>query len=273
MSKSEIKKETSPSPPGSGHRGRLREKFLEKGLGAFRDDEIIELLLTLGTPRRDCKALSRELLSRLGSLRKVLEASTETLCSVPGVGPKNAMALKLIHEVARKFLEAGLEDRPFLKGSSDVYDYLRHSMRDLDVEVFKVLYLDVRHAVMHTEDLLQGTMSYNVIYLRELLRKSLNYNAAAIVVAHNHPSGDPTPSLEDKQLTRDIVFATSLIELKLLDHVIVGEESFYSFADRGLIDIYLRDFKRNPAMTYFREVAEEKLPWGGERHRQGKKKK
>jgi len=252
------------STPGAGHRARLRDKFLEKGLSAFRDDEIIELLLTLGTPRRDCKQAARELIKRLGSFRKVLEAPTQELASVPGIGSKNAIALKLVHEVARKFLETRLQESTFLHGSSDVYDYLRHSMRDLQVEVFKVLYLDARHAVMHTEDIFQGTMSYNVIYLRELLRKCLNYNSAAIVVAHNHPSGDPTPSLEDKNLTRDIVFATSLIEVHLLDHVIVGEDTFYSFADRGLIQIYLREFKRNPTMTYFREVAEEGgLGWEG----------
>ncbi len=252
---------------GEGHRGRLRDRFLEKGLASFRDDEIIELLLTLGTPRRDCKGPARELIDRLGSLRRVLEAPLDQLTAVPGVGPSNAAALKLIHEVARKFLETRMHERTFLRGSSDVYDYLRHSMRDLDVEVFKVLFLDARHAVMHIEDLFSGTMSYNVIYLRELLRRSLNCNAAGLVVAHNHPSGDPNPSPEDKHLTRDIVFATSLIEVKLLDHVIVGEEGFYSFADRGLIEIYLRDFQRNPAMTFFRELAESAKAWGdgGER--------
>ena len=123
------------------------------------------------------------------------------------------------------------------------------------MEVFKVLFLDARHALMRTEDLFEGTLSYNVIYLRELLRRCLQYNAAAIIVAHNHPSGDPAPSPEDKQLTRDVVFATNLIEVRLLDHVIVGEEGFYSFSDRGLIEIYLREFKRNPALTHFREVA------------------
>ena len=248
--------------PGEGHRGRLRDKFIEKGLSAFRDDEIIELLLTLGTPRKDCKQPARELLKKFGSLRKVLEAPAEALTEVPGIGPRNAAAMRLIHEVARRFLEARLQESTFLNVSSDAYDYLRHSMRDLEVEVFKVLYLDARHAVMHAEDLFQGTLSYNVIYLRELLRKSLNYNAAAIVVAHNHPSGDPTPSLEDKHLTRDIVFSTSLIEVRLLDHVIVGEDGFYSFADHGLIEIYLREFKRNPAMTFFREVAEQTPGWG-----------
>jgi DNA repair protein RadC len=250
------------SNPGTGHRSRLREKFLEKGLVAFRDDEIIEFLLTLGTPRRDCKQPARELLARLGSLRRVLEAPVQTLCEVPGVGEKSAAALKLIHEVARRFLETRLQEGSFLNDSSDVYDYLRHSMRDLGLEMFKVIYLDARQAVMHVEDLFQGTLSYNVIYLRELLRRCLQYNAAAIVVAHNHPSGDPTPSVEDKNLTRDVVFATSLIEVRLLDHVIVGEESFYSFSDRGLIEIYLREFKRNPTITYFREVAESLPGWG-----------
>jgi DNA repair protein RadC len=248
----------------AGHRARLREKFLTHGLSGFRDDEIIELLLTFGTPRRDCKQPARELLSRLGSLHSVLEAPIETLREIPGVGPSNAVALKLIHQVARKFLETRLQERTYLKDSAAVFDYLRHSMRDLDVEVFKVLYLDARHSVMHTEDLFQGTLSYNVIYLRELLRKCLQYNTAAIVIAHNHPSGDPKPSMEDKNLTRDIVFATSLLEMRLLDHVIVGEEKFYSFADQGLIEIYLREFKRNPAITYFRDVEESEEGGGGE---------
>lgn len=247
---------------GEGHRGRLRDKFLEKGLAAFRDDEIIEFLLTLGTPRRDCKQPARELLAKMGGLRKVFEAPVEALTEVQGVGEKNAVALKLIHEVARRFLEDRLQEAVFVHGASDVYDYLRHSMRDRDVELFKVLFLDARHAVMRSEDLFQGTLSYNIIYLRELLRRCLQYNAAAIVVAHNHPSGDPSPSNEDKQLTRDVVFATSLIEVRLLDHVIVGEEGFYSFADRGLIEIYQREFKRNPSISHFREVAEEEMGWG-----------
>ena len=246
-----------------GHRGRLRERFAERGLESMRDDEIIELLLTLGTPRRDCKAPARELLKKMGSLRKVFEAPVEELARIEGVGPKNAQALRLIHEVARKYLETRMSESTFLSGSSDVYDYLRHSMRDLDIEVFKVIYLDARQAVTATEDLFQGTMSYNVIYLRELLRRALNCNAASIVVAHNHPSGDPTPSPEDKALTRDIVFSTTLIEVKLLDHVIVGDDCFYSFADRGLIEIYLREFRRNPSMTFFREVAESETRWGG----------
>ena len=161
-----------------------------------------------------------------------------------------------------QFLETRLEEKAFLKDSSDVFDYLRHSMRDLEVEVFKVLYLDARHSVMYTEDLFHGTVGYNVVYLRELLRKCLQYNAAAIVIAHNHPSGDPAPSAEDKNLTRDVVFATSLLEVRLLDHVIVGEDHFYSFADRGLIEIYLREFKRNPSMTFFRELAENSAEWG-----------
>ncbi len=245
-----------------GHRGRLRERFLERGLDALRDDEIIELLLTLGTPRRDCKAPARELLAEMGSLRRVFEASVEELSAIKGVGPSNAMAIRLIHEVARKYLETRMTESTFLTGSSDVYDYLRHSMRDLDIEVFKVIYLDTRQAVISMEDLFVGTMSYNVIYLRELLRKALNSNAASIVVAHNHPSGDPSPSPEDKSLTRDIVFSTSLIEVKLLDHVIVGEDCFYSFADRGLIEVYLREFRRNPSMTFFKEVAQQGREWG-----------
>jgi DNA repair protein RadC len=245
-----------------GHRERLREKFLERGLDSLRDDEIIELLLTLGTPRRDCKAPARELLDKLGSLRRVFEASVEELSRIKGVGPRNAMSIRLIHEVARKYLETRMAESTFLSGSSDVYDYLRHSMRDLDIEVFKVIYLDARQAVMSIEDLFIGTMSYNVIYLRELLRKALNSNSASIVVAHNHPSGDPSPSPEDKALTRDIVFSTSLIEVKLLDHVVVGEDCFYSFADRGLIEVYLREFRRNPSMTFFKEVAEKGRQWG-----------
>lgn len=246
----------------AGHRGRLRERFAERGLEALRDDEIIELLLTLSTPRRDCKTPARELLAKLGSLRRVFEAPIEELTRIKGVGPNNAVTIRLIHEVARKYLETKMAASTFISGSSDVYDYLRHSMRDLEIEVFKVIYLDARRAVISTEDLFSGTLNYNVIYLRELLRRALNCNAAAIVVVHNHPSGDPNPSNEDKALTRDIVFSTSLIEIKLLDHVIVGEDRFYSFADKGLIEVYLREYRRNPSMTFFREVAEDGPVWG-----------
>ena len=249
--------EKKPSPinaKGAGHRARLRDKFASHGLSSFRDDEIIELLLTFSTPRKDCKEPARELLKRFGNLHRVLEAPLDELTETPGVGDTNAVSLKVIHEVARKFLESRLVDKTFVKDSSDVFDYLRHSMLEKDIEIFKVLYLDPSYSVIHTETIFDGTLTYNVIYLRELLRKSLKYNAAAIVIAHNHPSGNPEPSREDKDLTRDIVYATGLLEITLLDHVIVAEEGFYSFADRGLIEIYMREFHRNPAMTFFRDV-------------------
>ena len=224
-----------------GHRQRLRDKFLAHGLNKFTDEEILELLLTLGTPRRDCKEIARRALASFGSLRCVLEAGLPELQAVPGIGPKNALGLKLIHEVGRKFLEERLIERDFLTSSRQVFEYLHHSMRDLKREVFKVIFLNSRNQVLAVEDMFEGSISSSAVYPREVIQRSLHHNASTLVFAHNHASGDVLPSRQDKRITRDLVFVARVMGIRVLDHIIVGSNNdYFSFAEAGLIKEYER---------------------------------
>ena len=226
----------------AGHRERLRQKFLIYGLEKLTDDEIVELLLTLATPRRDCKQIARAALNRFGGLPGVLEASIDQLQQVPGIGPKNALGLKLVHEVARKFLRERLVGRDFLSSSREVYDYLLHSLRDLKKEVFKVIYLNGRNEVIQIETLFEGSLSSSAVYPREVIRKGLAHHAAAMVFAHNHPSGDPSPSSQDFAITRDLYLAGKIMGIQVLDHLIIGRNRYYSFADQGQIRKWETDY-------------------------------
>ncbi len=217
--------------PNEGHRGRLRERFLKAGLAGFHDYEIIELLLTLGTPRRDCKQQAKEALKKFGSLRGVLEAETIDLQEIKGIGPINSFSLKLIQEVARKFLKEKAIKRPSCQTPKEVFDYLYHSMRDLKVEVFKVIFLDSRNRIIEIEDLFKGTLNKSAIYPREIMKKAISYNAISLIFAHNHPSGDPEPSDNDKEITKDLISSGKTMDIRVLDHIIIGDNKYYSFSD------------------------------------------
>ena len=223
-----------PEPDNHGHRQRLRDKYHERGISALADDEVLELLLTLGTPRKGCKETARDLLKECGSLAEVLESSPDRLQQVKGVGPQNSFALSFIHDVARRFLSERLTNRNYLRSSREVADYLNHAMRHLSKEVFKVIYLDSSFAILDTEILFEGTLASNTIYPRELAKAALARDAAALVIAHNHPSGTCQPSGADKDLTRTLYQACNLLDIRLLDHLIIGSNSKpYSFADHG----------------------------------------
>jgi DNA repair protein RadC len=228
--------------PQQGHRKRLREKFLKSGLSGFHDYEIVELLLSLGTPRRDCKLSAKEAIRRFETLRGVLEAPIEELEKIDGIGPHNAFGIKLVQEVAREFLRAKMIDRPFYSSSREVFDYLYHAMRGLKKEAFKVLYLTGQNQVIDTADLSEGTVSSSSVAPREVIEGAIKHSAAALVFIHNHPSGNPQPSASDMSLTRELVFAGKVMQIKVLDHIIIGENRYYSFAAEGLIEEYEMDY-------------------------------
>jgi DNA repair protein RadC len=222
----------------AGHRGRLRQKFLKAGLDGFLDYEIVELLLTLGTPRRDCKEQAKEALREFKSLGGVLEASPHDLQRIQGIGPHNVFGLKFVQEVSRRFLREKMMSRAFCRSSREVFDYLYHSLRDLKREIFKVLFLDAKNQILEEKTLFEGTVDSSAVYPREIIRDALRYEASALVFVHNHPSGDPEPSLCDKELTRDLVFAARVMQLKVLDHIVIGNNCYFSFADHGLVEEY-----------------------------------
>jgi len=225
-----------------GHRKRLRERFIKSGLKGFHDYEIIELLLTLGTPRKDCKQPAKEAIKRFKNLRGVLEAPTEELRQIDGIGPHSVFGIKLVQAVAREFLKEKIIDKPIYKSAKEVFDYLYHSMRDLKKEVFKVIYLNSQHQIIETEDLFEGTPDKSFILPREVMERAIKHHAVSLIFVHNHPSGNPEPSTSDKELTRDLLYAASIMQIKVLDHIIIGENRYFSFAGEGLIRKYEDNF-------------------------------
>ncbi len=219
---------------GEGHRQRLRDRFLERGLDGFSDTEILELLLSFGTPRSDCKEPARKALQQFKTLAAVLEEPLSGLQQIKGIGPKNAFAIHFIQAVARRYLKDRLQGKRYLHSSSEVRDYLNHAMRGLKKEIFTVIYLDSSHAILDSETVAEGTINVNTVYPRELITQALQKNAAAMIVAHNHPSGSLEPSAQDLQLTRTIALLGNMMQIQLLDHIIIGNGS-YSFADNGLM--------------------------------------
>ncbi len=221
-----------------GHRERLRERFLRSGLKGFHDYEIVELLLTMWTPRKDCKKQAKEAITRFKNLKGILEAEAQDLQKIKGIGPINAAGIKFVQELAKEFLKQKLEEKPVCKSSQEVYDYLYLSMRDLKKEVFKVLFMDGQNRVIEAEDLFQGTVGASAVYTREIMEKAIAYHSSSLILVHNHPSGNVTPSRSDKSITQDLVLAGNIMQIKVLDHIIIGDNKYYSFADEGLIEEY-----------------------------------
>ena len=226
---------TADQAASSGHRARLKEKYLALGLDGLTDEEVVELLLTLANPRKDCKPMARELMKRFKGLRGVLSAEPEELTRVNGLGSKNILPLRLIRDAAGRYLKTRLRGRDFLKSTREVFDYLYYTLRDRKTEVFLVLYLDVRNGVMELEEVFQGGVSGSYIDVQVVLRRALALGAAKIVCAHNHPSGRPSPSEGDTRVTRELAFAARAVGLHLVDHLIVGENTYHSFSEAGEI--------------------------------------
>lgn len=259
----------SSSSLPEGHRKRLREKFIHSGLAGFHDYEIVELLLSLGTPRKDCKKQAKEVIKRFKTLRGALSASLEELQQIEGIGPHSAFGIKLIQEVAREYLKEQIVDKPIYKSAREIFDYLYHSMRDLKKEVFKVVYLNSQNQIIDTADLFEGTVNSSSISPREVMGSAIKYNAASLIFVHNHPSGNPEPSGNDKQVTRDLVYAGSIMQVRVLDHIIIGNNRYFSFAGEGLIEEYELDFLNLRARgtaeakrsRYRAELPKPKPPW------------
>lgn len=221
-----------------GHRHRLREKFLQGGLQGFMDHEIVELLLTLGTPRRDCKLEAKEAMKRFKTLGRVLEADADELQKVRGIGRHNIFGIKLIQEVSRRFLKERMMTRPVCHSSREVFEYLYHALRDSKREKFKVIFLDTKNQILEEKTVFEGTVDSSAVYPREIVREALKYDASSLIFVHNHPSGDPEPSESDKYITKELVFAASIMQLKVLDHIIIGNNRYFSFSDHGLLEDY-----------------------------------
>ena len=230
---------------GEGHRGRLRERFLKSGLRGFHDYEVIELLLTFATPRKDCKDAAKAALAEFKTLQGVLEASSDELCKIKGIGPKNSLGIKLIKAVSDRYREKKLIQKNPLNNSRELMDYLNHDIGDKSREYFKIIFLDSKNRVISTETHSKGTLTASSVYPREVISSALANKAAALIFAHNHPSGDPQPSPDDIVVTRQLVYAGKVMGLSVHEHIIVGDNRYYSFADQGQISQMGREFDQH----------------------------
>ena len=221
-----------------GHRQRLRERFLKSGLAGFAEHEVVELLLTLAIPRRDVKEPAKALLARFGNLRGVMDAPRSELQAVAGVGEVAATALQVIRAVATLYLQQASEDEAeALSDPRRLSDFWRMRIGALKHEVFAVAYLDSACRLLRdgVETLQEGTIDRAAVYPRRVAAAALRREAAAIVLAHNHPNGLLQPSEHDKLITRAIVLAAETVGLRVVDHLIVAAQDTFSFRKEGLL--------------------------------------
>lgn len=219
------------------HRQRLRERFRKGGLAGFGEHEVVEMLLTLAIPRGDTKPAAKALLARFGSLRGVLDAPLAEMQSVKGVGEVAAVNLQAIRAAATLYLQQASEEREVLRDPGRLGDFWRAKIGMLQHEVFAVAYLDSACRLLRdgVETLQEGTIDRAAVYPRRVVESALRREAAALVLAHNHPSGDVQPSEHDKVITRAVVLAAETVDLRILDHLIVSQQDTFSFRKAGLL--------------------------------------
>lgn len=224
-----------PKPHYIDHRNRLRERFANGGIAALADYELLELYLFNSIPRRDVKPIAKALIDRFGSFAEVAAAPTERLVEVSGVGEKTAIDLKIIQAAATKMGQQSILDRPILSSWQALLSYCRSAMQFEGKEQFRVLFLDRKNALIADEVLARGTVDRAPVYTREVIGRALELNSTAIILVHNHPSGDPTPSRSDIDMTQTIVNAGKPMGVTVHDHLIIGRKDVASFKTLGLI--------------------------------------
>jgi DNA repair protein RadC len=218
-----------PEPHYLGHRDRLRQRFLDGGDEALPDYEFLELLLFRALPRRDVKPIAKELIRRFGSFAEAVNAPPARLAEVPGVGPSVIADFAVIRAAARRISKGSLAKRPVLSSWSAVLDYCRTAMAFEPIEQFRVLFLDKKNALVADEVQQTGTVDHTPVYPREIVKRALELSASAVILVHNHPSGDPTPSKADVAMTKQIVEIAKPLGIEVHDHVVIGREGHASF--------------------------------------------
>jgi DNA repair protein RadC len=222
-------------PHYAEHRERARERLREIGGENLRDYELLELILFQAIPRRDTKPLAKALLDRFGSFSEVLSAPDARLLEVPGVGDTVVHALKLVKAAAQRFARDPIRELPLLDSWKSVIDYCKAAMAYEPVEQFRILFLNKRNQLIADEVQQSGTVDHTPVYPREVVKRALQLSATAIVLVHNHPSGDPTPSSADIQMTRQVVDVAKPLGIVVHDHIIVGRSGHASFKGLKLI--------------------------------------
>ncbi|QJB67974.1 RadC family protein [Parasphingorhabdus halotolerans] len=220
---------------GKGHRARLRQRLLNGRGDALLDHELIEYLLALAIPRRDTKPLAKQLVEEFGGLPGLLTADGETLKNVKGMGETSAAAIKIVQVAALRLLSEPVRDQPILTSWQALLDYLRADMAHLVHERVRVLHLNTKNQLIRDELVSEGSIDQAAIYTREVIRRALELGSAAIILVHNHPSGDSSPSRQDIAVTKDICDAGRKLGIAVHDHIIIGKDGHTSFRSKGLM--------------------------------------
>lgn len=235
ITRAPAKPKPSEKPHYHGHRDRLRERFAEAGPEALADYELLELMLFRFIPRQDTKPVAKALLARFGSLAGVLAAEPQRIAEVAGVGPAVAQDLKVAHAVHLRAQRAELAKRTVISSWTQLVNYVRDALAHEPREQFRALFLDVKNQLLADEVLNRGTVDHAPVYPREIARRALELSAGAVILVHNHPSGDPKPSAQDIAVTREIVQALETIQVRVHDHLVVGRDGVASFKSLGLL--------------------------------------
>ncbi|RYD54129.1 MAG: DNA repair protein RadC [Sphingomonadales bacterium] len=225
----------SDVPDNSGHRARLRQRLFDGGADALLDHELIEYLLALAIPRRDTKPLAKALLNEFGGIAALLTADAQALARIPGMGETSAAALKAAHAAALRLLRAQVAERPVLANWQALLDYLRADMAHHGNERFRVLHLNSKNMLIRDELMSEGSIDEAAVHVREVIRRAMELKSAALILVHNHPSGDPSPSRADIDITRQVAEAGKRLNISVHDHIIIGTEGHASLRAQGLI--------------------------------------
>ncbi|WP_369837414.1 DNA repair protein RadC [Donghicola sp. XS_ASV15] len=217
------------------HRRRLRDRFLAGGAAAIPDYELLELVLFRAIPRQDVKPLARRLLDRFGDFNHVISAPSEHLKEIKGVGDAVVLELKIVEAAAHRLARSKVIQRPLLSSWQALIDYCHTAMAHRETEQFRVLYLDRKNVLIADEEQAKGTVDHVPVYPREVMKRALQLNASALILVHNHPSGDPSPSESDLRVTEQIDRAAQVLGLTLHDHIIIGKSCELSFRSEGYL--------------------------------------
>ncbi|MBU0575821.1 MAG: DNA repair protein RadC [Pseudomonadota bacterium] len=218
-----------------GHRERLRKKFMTAGMDALHDHEVLELILTYVVRQQDVKDRAKELLREFGTLKEIVDAEIEDLEKVPGIGKNSAILLKLVKEVAALYLKQKAKEKRQVSCTTELLDFCRTVMGAKKDEEFCVIYLDAQNQIIEFETIQKGIVNQAVVYPRQVLESALKKKASAIILAHNHPSGHVRPSEADIRLTKTIQETAKVLDILVHDHIIIGENRFFSFREEGLM--------------------------------------
>jgi DNA repair protein RadC len=219
----------------AGHRDRLRARFLRAGVNGLNDYELLELVLARALRRGDVKPIAKDLIRRFGGFAEVLSADIDRLKEINGVGDAVALEIKIVHAASLKAVRERVLQRPVISSWTELMSYCRAAMADERVEQFRILFLDKKNILIADEVQNRGTVDHTPVYPREVVKRALELAASAIILVHNHPSGDPTPSRADIDMTQQIVRAAAALSIRVHDHIIVGKKSEASFKSLGLL--------------------------------------